>query len=139
MSPLVGIALLVAGGLAAWLSQVTVKRRVVNRMKNRRARTTEEFGRDLFPPTIGLIATKAREILGRHLDIELSRVSPEDRFVEDLEMDELDSVAMVGFATDLEDEFGIKIPDSDAKRLRTFRDVVEYIAHSLNERRSTKK
>jgi len=54
-------------------------------------------------------------------------LSPEDTFV-DLEMAELDSMATAGFLLDLEREFGIEIPDRDAERLKTFREVVEYVS-----------
>jgi len=127
MSGPVIIAVLVAIGGAVWLSERTVRRRVLRRMQSRPARRPEEFGRDLFPPESASIATKIRGILARHLTVDLSRLSPEDTFV-DLEMAELDSMATVGFVLDLEREFGIKIPDRDAERMRTFRDVVQYVS-----------
>jgi acyl carrier protein len=62
--------------------------------------------------------------------MDLSRLSPEDAFV-DLEMAELDSVATVSFVVDLEREFGIKISDRDAERMKTFREVVEYVSKAV--------
>src|SRR5581483_9781424 len=41
------------------------------------------------------IATTTREILGRHLELDLAGLSPEDRPVQDLSMDELDSMSTV--------------------------------------------
>jgi acyl carrier protein len=123
----VTIAVIVALGAAVWLSQHTVQRRVLRRMQARPARTPEEFGRELFPPEFAPVAAKVREILARHLTVDLSRLSPEDVFG-DLEMAELDSMATVGFVLDLEREFGIKISDREAQRMKTFRDVVQYVS-----------
>ena len=127
MSGPVIIAVLVAIGGAVWLSERTVRRRVLRRMQSRPARTPEEFGRDLFLPEQASIATKVRGILARHLTVDLSSLSPDDTFV-DLELAELDSMATVGFVLDLEREFGIKIPDRDAESMRTFKDVVQYVS-----------
>src|SRR2546430_3131207 len=55
---------------------------------------------------------------------DLSRLHPDDRFIEDLEMVELDSLSAVNFAVDIEREFGISIADADAARLKTFRDEI---------------
>ena len=132
MSVPVIIAVLVALGGAVWLSEHTVRRRVLKRMHSRPARTPEQFGHDLFPPESAEIAAKVREILARHLTVDLSPLSPEDTFV-DLEMAELDSMATVGFVLDLEREFGIKISDRDAERMRTFGDVVHYVARSARQ------
>jgi NADH dehydrogenase (ubiquinone) 1 alpha/beta subcomplex 1 len=51
-------------------------------------------------------------------------LSMESRFVEDLGFDSLDHVEIV---MALEDEFGFEIPDKDAERLKTPRDVFKYI------------
>jgi acyl carrier protein len=122
----VTILVLLGMGIAVWASERSVRLRVLRRMKGRQPRTAEEFGRDLFPPESAGIAAKVREILARHLTVDLARLSPEDTFA-DLEMIELDSMATVGFVLDLEREFGIRVSGGDAERLKTFRDVVEYV------------
>lgn len=132
MSVPVIIAVIMALAGAVWLSERTVQRRVLKRMQARTSRTPEQFGRDLFSPESASIAARVREILGRHLTIDLSRLSPEDTFF-DLEMAELDSMATVGFVLDLEREFGITIPDRDAERMKTFRDVVQYVSRAVRQ------
>jgi acyl carrier protein len=114
------------------LSERMVRHRVLKRMQFRPTRTPEQFGKDLFPVESAHIAVRIREILARHVTVDLSRLSPEDTFV-DLEMAELDSMATVGFVLDLEREFGIKIPDRDAERLKAFRDVVQYVAGAVRQ------
>jgi|UniRef100_A0AC35EXX3 acyl carrier protein len=51
-------------------------------------------------------------------------LSMEARFIEDLGFDSLDHVEII---MALEDEFGFEIPDKDAERLKTPRDVFKYI------------
>lgn len=132
MSVPVIIAVIVALGGAVWLSERTVQRRVLKRMQARPSRTAEEFGRDFFPPETAPVAARVREILGRHLTVDLSRLNPKDTFV-DLEMAELDSMATVGFVLDLEREFGIEIPNRDAERMKSFRDVVQYVSKAVRQ------
>ncbi len=58
------------------------------------------------------------------LAIEEDKVTPDANFREDLEADSLDLVELImGF----EDEFGGRIPDEDAREIRTVGDAVNYI------------
>ena len=50
--------------------------------------------------------------------------NPDDRFIEDLGADSLDTVELVAA---LEDELGMEIPDEDAEKLKTVKDVLDYI------------
>ena len=52
-------------------------------------------------------------------------VTPASRFVEDLNVDSLDMLTLL---MQLEDEFGSKIPDEDAKGLTTVQAVLDYLA-----------
>ncbi len=58
-------------------------------------------------------------------------MQPNDRFVEDLRMDELDSMSTVEYVIEIEKEFGIKIPDSAAEKMFTFKSVVDYVAEAV--------
>jgi acyl carrier protein len=126
------IVVLAVSAAAVWLGERAVQRRVIKRMQSRPSRTDEEFGRDLFPSEMAQIAAKTREILARHLTVDLSGLSPEDTFV-DLEMAELDSMATVGFVLDLEQEYGIKIPDRETAKMKTFKDVVLYVSGAVGK------
>jgi acyl carrier protein len=101
-------------------------------MDSRPVRTSEQFGNDLFPQESAQIAAKLREILARHLSIDLSRLSPNDTFA-DLEVAELDSMATTEFVIDLEHEFKIEISDSEAEKLRTFGDIVRFVSDATKQ------
>lgn len=52
------------------------------------------------------------------------------RLIDDLGVDSLDTVEQV---MEMEEKFGIEIPDEDAEIMRTVRDVVDYIYDSLSK------
>ena len=66
--------------------------------------------------------------LSDELEIDASRVAPEARFKEDLEADSLHLVELV---IELEDRYGIAIPEEDARQLETVGSVVDYLASKL--------
>ncbi|PYJ58402.1 MAG: hypothetical protein DME24_16470 [Verrucomicrobia bacterium] len=129
----IGIVAVLAIGVLLWLQELSVRRLVAKRMQTRKAQPADEFGRHFFTDATAPIASRLREILARHIEVDLSRLHPDDRFIEDLEMVELDSLSAVNFAVDIEREFDISIPDADAARLKTFRDVVEYVSRAIRQ------
>jgi acyl carrier protein len=65
--------------------------------------------------------------LSDKLGIDESEITEEASFEQDLGADSLDLVEVV---MDLEDEFGLKIPDEDARELTTVGKAIDYvIAH----------
>ena len=55
---------------------------------------------------------------------EPSKVKLETSFVDDLNLDSLDTVELM---MKMEDEFGVEIPEEDAEKLKTVQDVVSYL------------
>lgn len=70
------------------------------------------------------IFERVKEVIVAELGCKEEEVIPDARFVEDLGADSLDVVQLVMV---LEDKFQIDIPDEDVERLRTVKDVVNYI------------
>jgi acyl carrier protein len=67
---------------------------------------------------------RIREVLAERLSVEESDITEEANFQEDLGADSLDLVEMI---MELEDQFGIKIPDEDAQKIQTVGQAVEYV------------
>jgi acyl carrier protein len=67
---------------------------------------------------------RIREVLAERLSVDESDVTEEANFQEDLGADSLDLVEMI---MELEDQFGIKIPDEDAQKIQTVGQAVEYV------------
>jgi acyl carrier protein len=121
----------VAGGICGlWFVTATEIERAQRHMEGREPLNDKEFGRRFFSPQQAEIAAKLRVIMARHIPIELSRLNPDDRIVEDIRMDALDSMATAEFVLEIEKEFGISIPDAAAARMRTLRDVAEFVSQT---------
>jgi acyl carrier protein len=71
------------------------------------------------------VLERIREHLSTELEIDPARIEPETRFKEDLETDSLDLVELV---VELEDRYGIRIPDEQAARILTVGQAAEYVA-----------
>ncbi|WQR69721.1 acyl carrier protein [Helicobacter pylori] len=62
------------------------------------------------------------------LEIDVSQVTPEAKFVKDLGVDSLDIVELI---MALEERFGIEIPDEQAEKIVNVGDVMRYIEKQL--------
>jgi len=70
------------------------------------------------------ILEQVKSALSEKLGIDESEITEEASFEEDLGADSLDLVEVV---MDLEDQFGLKIPDEDARGLTTVGKAIDYV------------
>jgi acyl carrier protein len=69
-----------------------------------------------------------RSHLSEELGMDASSIGEESRFKEDLEADSLDLVELV---MELEDRYGIRIPDDQAEKIQTVGQAVDFVlAHA---------
>ncbi len=68
------------------------------------------------------------DILADTVHCDPSEITPDKELVADLN---IDSLEMVELATDLEDVFGVSIPDDDIDKLKTVDAVQAYIAANI--------
>ncbi len=127
---LLGTVGLAAGWYELRLADAEEKRRALRHMAGREPRGNKEFGRYYFPPEEVEIAAKVRAIMARHVSVDLARLHPDDRIVEDVRMDALDSLATVEFVAEVEKEFGITIPNKAAATMTSLRSFVEYVSNA---------
>lgn len=74
------------------------------------------------------IFEKVKAIIVEQLGVAEASVEMESSFIDDLGADSLDIVELV---MALEEEFDLEIPDSDAEKVVTVGDVVEYIKENV--------
>ncbi|MGB1377127.1 MAG: acyl carrier protein, partial [Miltoncostaeaceae bacterium] len=68
--------------------------------------------------------SELQSILVEQLGVDASEVVETASFSEDLNADSLDLVEMI---MEMEDKFGVKIPDEEAEKIVTVGDAVDYI------------
>ena len=70
------------------------------------------------------IAERIKGIIVEQLGVGADEVTPEASFIEDLGADSLDIVELI---MALEEEYDIEIPDEDAEKIQTVKDVISYV------------
>ncbi len=70
------------------------------------------------------IEEKVIDIVCKKLSVDKAKVTLETSFINDLQADSLDLVELV---MELEDAFGMQIPDEEAEKIQTVGDAVKYV------------
>jgi acyl carrier protein len=70
------------------------------------------------------VEARVKEIVCEQLGVSEDEVTPEASFIEDLGADSLDIVELV---MGLEEEYEMEISDEDAEKIKTVKDVIDYI------------
>ena len=71
------------------------------------------------------IEARVKKVIVDKLGVSEDKITTTSAFVEDLGADSLDQVELI---MAFEDEFRVTIDDSDAEKLRTVKDALEYLA-----------
>ena len=69
---------------------------------------------------------KVIKLISEATKVEESKITLETNLVDDLNLDSLDVVELM---MKMEDEFGLEIPEEEAEKLRTVKDIVTYLSN----------
>jgi acyl carrier protein len=73
---------------------------------------------------------RLKKIIAKELSVSEEEVTPEASFIEDLNADSLDLVELI---MALEEEFGVKISDEEADKIKTVKDAMDYLQEHTGE------
>lgn len=133
MKNLLAWAFIVPGALVlGYFIESTTKRKVLHLMAGRQAYTLQQFGEHFFPVEQAEVAARLRTLLSAHVSVDITRLDPDDKLVQDLGIGQRDGLDAVALVQDAEREFGISIPDVEAEKLLTVRQFVFYLARTQN-------
>lgn len=74
------------------------------------------------------VLAKVREHLAAELEVDPEQIGEQTRFRDDLDADSLDLYELL---MELEDSYGLKIPEQEAARIETVGHAVDYVAAHL--------
>ncbi|MCD6217105.1 acyl carrier protein [bacterium] len=76
------------------------------------------------------ITDELNDLIASKLSVDVSQVTPEAKFIDDLGADSLDLVELV---MELEEHFSIEISDDDSQNFQTVSDVAAYVEGKKSE------
>ena len=80
------------------------------------------------------IEKRVKEIIVNQLDVNEEQVTSNASFLDDLGADSLDTVELImAFEEEFKDEIEGEIPESDAEKLQTVGNVVDYLASKAGQ------
>ncbi|MBQ9912273.1 MAG: acyl carrier protein [Firmicutes bacterium] len=77
-----------------------------------------------------LVFEKIRDLIADQLEIDPELIKPETDLMLDLNADSLDAVDVL---TQIEDEFGIEIPDEKTEEFNIVANLVKYVEESIQK------
>ncbi|MGL2641556.1 acyl carrier protein [Helicobacter pylori] len=99
-----------------------------NRLREWRRTKNQQNNNKTFNTNDTNLFETIRAVIAEQLEIDVSQVTPEAKFVKDLGVDSLDIVELI---MALEERFGIEIPDEQAEKIVNVGDVMRYIEKQL--------
>jgi acyl carrier protein len=78
-----------------------------------------------------MVFEKIRDLIAEQLEIDPELIKPETDLMLDLNADSLDAVDVL---TQIEDEFGIEIPDEKTEEFNIVANLVKYVEESIESK-----
>lgn len=70
-----------------------------------------------------------RNTITEYVEIDPNMITPETRFIDDLNLNSYELISIIG---NLENEYGISIPDNELHNLLTVADLMEYLKDKVD-------
>ena len=128
------IAFVIVGYLFTIFETKRKQKKIENTFKGRELLSPEAFYEKFYrDKDIAIETVKGvRKVLEEQLDCDLSQLSSEDDFSENLSFFwDFDSMASVEIVMALEEEFSVKIEDSEAEKAHTINDIIMLVSSKV--------
>ncbi|MCM8823092.1 MAG: acyl carrier protein [Candidatus Omnitrophica bacterium] len=76
------------------------------------------------------IENKVKEIISKELGVKIENITTDKRLIEDFGMDSFNAIE-IGF--EIKDKFGVEIAEDDFKKIKKFKDLLEYILEHITQ------
>jgi acyl carrier protein len=127
---MIGVALIVVYRIER-ARRRSIMAKVYHLFEGRAEMSTDEFGTKYFTGQESKIAAALVNRMKPYFPFDLSRVSPEDRFHEDLELRYWDDLADVDLVKWLEKTYRVSFSDDETRGIETIRQLVEATARKM--------
>jgi len=94
---------------------------------------SQAFANYYFPDNQRRVAVFIRQELDSYVPFSLAGLHPDDRFIADLQLEFWDDLATVELVRHTEKHFRIKIPNADAQKILTIRELVVFTQMKIEE------
>lgn len=105
-----------------------LKRKASGVVSGRNHLSPAEFSALFHSPPERKWAPAIRDQLRSYIPVDPALVRPDDKLCAELQLAAIDGLDANGFVADVEKLTGVRIPDAEAERMLTLRDVISYVA-----------
>ncbi len=119
------VAVAIAAAVSVHLSIRTKARRFVH---GRPRLSSAEFAALFRTEAEAALAPVIRDRLRAYIPVDPALVRPDDKLCDELQLAVVDGLDANAFVREVETVVGTKIPDQEAQRMFTLRDIVSYVA-----------
>jgi acyl carrier protein len=106
---------------------------VRDRLSSRPQLDPQGFANYYFPENQRSVAVFIRREMDSYVPFSLAGLHPDDRFIADLQLDFWDDLAAAELVRHAEKHFRIKIPNSDAQKIFTIRELIVLVQMKIEE------
>ena len=131
-------AAIAIAGAASLGVHFLIRKRASRVVGGRPSLDAEEFAALFRTEEERALAPAIRDRLRRYIPVDPALVRPDDRLCEDLQLAAVDGLDANAFVLEVENLAGVKIPDQDAARMLTLRDIVSYVAAAARHKSTQK-
>jgi len=125
--------ILIAAGIAiafaaVWAMHVSIRSKARRVVRGRSPLGPAEFGALFGSEREAALAPVLRDRLRAYIPVDPALVRPDDKLCDELQLAVVDGLDANAFVAEVEKVVGVKIPDQDAQKMITLRDIVAYVA-----------